>query len=95
MARPKKVENMTHEERIVHFEKFREREAEKRQALLDTLPEDMMKALESLWYIAKDVGEDLQHMGEGSITVQQMHRLIDDASTVEHLFNLGWSKDND
>jgi hypothetical protein len=95
MARPKNVENMTHEERIVHFEKFREREAEKRQALLDTLPEDMMKALESLQYIAKDVGEDLQYMGEGSITVQQMHRLIDDASTVEHLFNLGWRKDND
>jgi ribosomal protein L9 len=93
MARPKNVENMTHEERIVHFEKFREREAEKRQALLDTLPEDMMKALESLQYIAKDVGEDLQIYGPQVVSVAAMHRLIDDAEVVRNLFNIGRDHD--
>jgi hypothetical protein len=93
MARPKKLENMTHEERVAHFAKIRESAASERQVLLDTLPEEMVKAVESLQYIAKDVGEDMQIYGPQVVSVAAMHRLIDDAEVVRNLFNIGRDHD--
>lgn len=93
MARPKNLENMTHEERVAHFAKIRENAASERQALLDTLPEEMVKAVESLQYIAKDVGEDMQIYGPQVVSVAAMHRLIDDAEVVRNLFNIGSNYD--
>ena len=91
MGRPKNYENMTHEERMEFHTRQREQEAMVREALLfqmrDKYP-SMVQSVEALVKAASSVGDELQCFGVEAITCADMHRLIDSANTVKHLFHL-------
>lgn len=87
----KELHEMTHEERIEYYEKEREKEAAVRSALLFSIENkypSMLEAVSNLVDASKDIGEDLQFYGAETVTVQQMHKLIDSAVTVTNLFHL-------
>lgn len=87
----KELHEMTHEERIEYFEKEREKEAAVRSALLFSIENkypSMLEAVDELVKASKDIGEDLQYYGANTVTVDQMHKLIDGAQTVANLFHL-------
>jgi len=48
----------------------------------------MLEAVDELVKASKDIGEDLQYYGANTVTVDQMHKLIDGAQTVANLFHL-------
>lgn len=93
MARPKKLENMTHEERCVFWANERELAKKDRETRLKDLTPQMRKALADLVDISSTVGNELQTAGSDYITVEQMHKLIDIANLVRDQFNVG--DDND
>lgn len=87
----KELHEMTHEERIEYYEKEREKEAAVRSALLFSIENkypSMLEAVSNLVDASKDIGEDLQFYGAETVTVHQMHKLIDSAVTVTNLFHL-------
>jgi hypothetical protein len=87
----KELHEMTHEERIEYYEKEREKEAAVRSALLFSIENkypSMLEAVSNLVDASKDIGEDLQFYGAETVTVNQMHKLIDSAVTVTNLFHL-------
>lgn len=90
MGRHKNVENMSQEERIVHWARVREKDAADRAELIAQIEEtkpEMIAAVRELAAIAADVAEDLQLYGVANVTVQQMHDLIDAAQQTRSLFN--------
>ena len=87
----KELHEMTVEERIEYYEKEKEKEAAARSALLFSIENkypSMLEAVNDLVNASKDIGEDLQFYGAETVTVQQMHKLIDSAMTVTNLFHL-------
>ena len=87
----KELHEMTHEERIEYYEKEREKEAAVRSALLFSIENkypSMLEAVNELVKASKDIGEDLQFYGANTVTVNQMHELIDSAQRVSNLFHL-------
>ena len=52
----------------------------------------MLEAVSNLLDASKDIGEDLQFYGAETVTVQQMHKLIDSATAVTNLFHLNKEK---
>jgi hypothetical protein len=71
--------------------KEREKEAAVRSALLFSIENkypSMLEAVNDLVSASKDIGEDLQFYGAETVTVQQMHKLIDGATAVTNLFHL-------
>jgi len=87
----KEIHEMTVEERIEYFEKEREKEAAVRSALLFSIENkypSMLEAVDELVKASEDIGEDLQYYGANTVTVGQMHKLIDSAQTVTNLFHL-------
>ena len=87
----KELHEMEFEERIEHLEKEREKEAAVRSALLFSMENkypSMLEAVNELVKVSKDIGEDLQFYGANTITVSQMHDLIDSAQRVTNLFHL-------
>ena len=93
MARPKKLENMTHEERCVFWANERELAKKDRETRLKDLTPQMRKALFDLVNISAEVGDELLTAGAEYVTVHQMHKLIDLANLVRDQFNVG--DDND
>lgn len=91
MGKAKKIDEMTVEEKQTYWEKQREQEAMVREALLfqmrDKYP-SMVQSVEELVKAASSVGDDLQWSGARFVTVDDMHKLIDTAQTVRHLFHL-------
>ena len=94
MARPKKFENMTHEERCVFWADERELAKKDRETRLKDITPKMRKALFDLVNISAEVGDELLTAGAEYVTVHQMHKLIDLANLVKEQFNVG-DNDND
>ena len=87
----KEIHEMTVEERIENFEKEREKEAAVKSALLFSIENkypSMLEAVDELVKASSDIGEDLQFYGANTVTVDQMHKLIDGAQRVANLFLL-------
>lgn len=87
----KELHEMTQEERIEYYEKEREKEAAVRSALLFSIENkypSMLEAVDELVKASNDIGEDLQFYGADTVTVNQMHKLIDSAQRVTNLFHL-------
>lgn len=87
----KEIHEMTVEERIKYYEKEREKEAAVRSALLFSIENkypSMLEAVDKLVKASNDIGEDLQYYGANTVTVDQMHKLIDSATAVTNLFHL-------
>jgi hypothetical protein len=94
MARPKKLENMTHEERCAFWANERELARKDRETRLADITPKMRKALFDLVDISAEVGEELFTSGPKYVTVHQMHKLVDLANLVKEQFNIG-DDDND
>jgi|TARA_E500000318_G_scaffold2126_1_gene3051 hypothetical protein len=91
MGRPKKIEDMTMEERQEYWAKQREQEAMVREALLFQLRDkypSMLESVEELVKISGSIGVDLQWHGLEAITCQDMHKLLDSAHAVTRLYHL-------
>ena len=91
MGRPKKIEDMTMEERQEYWAKRREQEAMVREALLFQLRDkypSMLESVEELVKISGSIGVDLQWHGLEAITCQDMHELLDSAHAVTRLYHL-------
>ena len=91
MGRPKNFENMTVEERQEYWAKQREQEAMVREALLFQLKDkypSMLEAVDELSKVADRIGDCLQWEGPQFISVDDMHKLIDNKNTVRSLFHL-------
>ena len=96
MGRPKNFENMTLEEKQEYWAKQREQEAMVREALLFQLRNkypSMLENVEALANVASSIGDDLQWHGPEGVSVTDMHKLIDTAQTVRHLFHLDGDSD--
>jgi len=92
MGRQKNFENMTHEERCEYWEKKRAKETADRGALIqemETQQPEMITAVKELKAIAHQIGVEMQYEGAEAIWVSDMHKLIDRAERVGHLFNMG------
>jgi len=91
MGKAKSIDEMTVEEKQAYWAKQREQEAMVREALLFQLRDkypSMVQSVEELVKAASSVGDDLQWSGARFVTVDDMHKLIDTAQTVRHLFHL-------
>ena len=91
MGRHKNFENMTVEEGQEYFARQREQEAMVREALLFQLKDkypSMLEAVDELSKVADRIGDCLQWEGPQFISVDDMHKLIDNKNTVRSLFHL-------
>jgi hypothetical protein len=85
----KKIENMTNDERIAYWAKVQKKEMDARQAIVDQLSPEMLKALQNLNKYALSVScEALHGGGVRYIYCDDFNELYDAAETVRRLFNM-------
>lgn len=85
----KKIENMTMDERIAYWEKEQKKETAERQAIVDQLSPEMLKALQNLNKYALSVSSEALHGGGVRyIYCDDFNELYDAAETVRRLFNM-------
>ena len=85
----KKLENMTHDERLAHWAREQKKEIDSRQAIVDQLTPDMFKALKKLNKYALSVSSEALHgAGVRYIYCDDFNELYDASEDVRRLFNL-------
>jgi hypothetical protein len=86
----KKLENMTNDERIAYWAKVQKKEMDDRQAIIDQLTPEMLKAIQNLNKYALSVSSEALHgAGVRYIYCDDFNELYDAAETVRRLFNMG------
>jgi|11BtaG_2_1085332.scaffolds.fasta_scaffold00403_19 hypothetical protein len=91
MGRPKNIENMTQEERIVYWEKRREREAFARLETFNALSADQRQAVKDLYDKLDSVLDTVLYPENGGIkyvTAFELQELADANDTLRFNFNL-------
>ena len=85
----KNLDNMTHDERMAYWAKQQKKEMDARQAIVDQLSPEMLKALQNLNKYALSVSSEALHgCGVRYIYCDDFNELYDAAETVRRLFNM-------
>ena len=85
----KNLDKMTHDERIAYWAKQQKKEMDARQAIVDQLSPEMLKALQNLNKYALSVSSEALHGGGVRyIYCDDFNELYDAAETVRRLFNM-------
>ena len=88
---PKKLENMTQEERIAHWEKMREKDKQQRQSCMNKLQPLQQAALYSIDSKLDSFLETALYPSMGGIravSAYDLQELSDALETLRHQFNL-------
>ena len=85
----KKIENMTHDERIAHWAREQKKEMDARQAIVEQLTPSMLEALKKLHKYALSVSSEALHgAGVRYIYCDDFNELYDASEDVRRLFNM-------
>ena len=84
---PKKLENMTQDERIAYYTKIREKEQRQRKKIADQVPPQLYVQVQELVSLANEIACDgLYNGGPRYISCDLFHQLEQQADTVKNLY---------
>ena len=84
---PKKLENMTQDERIAYYTKIREKEQRQRKKIADQVPPQLYVQVQELVSLANEIACDgLYNGGPRYISCDLFHQLEQQADKVKNLY---------